>query len=449
MGIALGIQLVADALLAVVIEHKALLGVLEVQPLSRQLRIGAGGGDPGADAQHQRVVVAHMVLIAHVLHRIADGLQGHAAGALALKLRHHGGGGVEDTGAVVGDQLIGGILLAGRIGGKVGVDEPLGIPLLHHFQIFLILVGDGAVEHLTVPAEHFAAGLEACGQIAADGAGIGDPQGRICALVVLEGGEHIVVVVIGNGGVQLQVVQPVLTDHGAKVDAVALLIEGIGHGQGAVLQLGVLFIGGKALPNGLVVGHELVIQVVEGHEHFILHCGSDAAGDHIGILDHVREVAAGGHQVQGLVGIFHIGQHQLNVDAGECLGLLEPCLLAVVDHVLEGACRGIPETQGLPFFAEGVVLRLRGRLGGSFLLCRCLRFLRQQRSLRQRFLCCRGLVSFLHWSRCGRRCAGLRRRGCAVRAAAAACQQSQQHGRGQNHGCCFFALQSIVLLRFY
>ena len=187
---------------------------------------------------------------------------------------------------------------------------------VHHGVVHLIIrLAHGGVGHQTEDA------IALYHTVVDAGGGIVQQQGSVGALLLFEGHQHVVELVIGLRNVQAQLIQPILADHGAEglgglglhaqlghTGQPAAFGEGLGHGVGvffhelADLRSQLLGEIGQMVDENLVGNRSLAAVGIQGG----------------GVGNDVGEIVGGDHQVKLFgfgVGVYY-GKLQIHAGTG-------------------------------------------------------------------------------------------------------------------------------------
>ena len=181
--------------------------------------------------------------------------------------------------------------------------------------------------------EGIAGYAEASGKQCAALHGLGHPDGVLNA-IVLKGFQHVVVIVVGDGNVQSQLVQQILADDvAARLNIIVVIAVHKEHLTVIVVSVPVVLL--ILLNVGHIVGSVFLHQVGEVDDHVVLIALHRAAGialvkagDDVGIIlrsHHQVELLIGGHhvllqQLQGDVGLFGDILHNRRAHHGKASG---------------------------------------------------------------------------------------------------------------------------------
>ncbi len=148
-------------------------------------------------------------------------------------------------------------------------------------------------------------------------AGIGETQGFYSALLVLEGGEHIVKILQRYRHILAELIEPVLSDHKTGAGFGILLFQTLNFHQTAGgrgdFGKGIGIFGDVVI----IVGGEFRHQIGDIQQHLILYGLVDAAGViAAGVVEEVRVITGGHQQVEVIGGSGDGLKHKGQADAG-------------------------------------------------------------------------------------------------------------------------------------
>ena len=217
-------------------------------------------------------------------------------------------------------------------GGEVLPDQALGIPLVHHGEIVQIGILHEAVFHLAVPYHEAGNDVIACGEILLPVRV--HPVDRV--IVVFEGSQNLIIVIISDGDIQSLRLQPVLPKRqplgGFRVGKHPV---GLRHDAGICIRvLAELLV---LVNHGEIVGHGILVvgQIVDD---LIVHGGVDGAAVVVDkAVPQIREIP-GCHQQGSLgAGIGDRDTCDVQIHAGPFLKLN---VNGVVLHAVHGGKQG-------------------------------------------------------------------------------------------------------------
>ena len=282
---------------------------------------------------------------------------------------------------------------------KIPADEALGIPLVQqgdivpepllqqgkfHFPVYLVERISDAAPGVGGIAEHPKSRRKIV-VLRRDGVGQQESIGRVVG--VLECGQHLMPVVIGHRGVQIQSIQPVLTDHRAGGGAQILAEKGGQLHHVAAVGEGVLFILGRAGTVVVIVWG--VFQVFRHVHQNIVGYGHLTAAGIVGcrIGNQIWERSGRRPQGQRLRIAHSAGGYKLHMDTSAFLHRLKYGMLIKI-------CESGPDTAGhIKGHGDGQIVSGEGignHGAGRFLRCRSLHLCRLCTALLNRAFRCYG-----------------------------------------------------------